>query len=343
MEEIHTWRELLGKAISDTQERQRIAETLAVNPITLIRWASGISTPRQEKLLPLLDALPYYRQQLLELIAKEFPYFSRGESSQEQAPQEIPSAFYARILNAHANTSTVLRSSSICILILQQLIGHLDPQQSGMIVWIDQCMPPAAGQKVRSLRKTFSRATGSLWSGQGENWTFFYGAEAQAGRALMTGHPITIQNYDDLMRWFPTHAHSAIGSSTTYPILLGDRVAGCLNMVSMQKNYFSQARLDLIQRYAELMVLAFEREEFYNLHDIELDVMPHHEIQQVYLAGFHQRVTRAMIRELQNNRHLTRREAEVRIWQELEEELLHHARRGTLIDTAVACTDQTAS
>src|SRR5689334_15322133 len=74
MEEIQTWRELLRKIISDPQERQRIAEELHVNPITLIRWTTGKSRPRPDNLSPLLDSIPHYREQLQDLISKEFPH-----------------------------------------------------------------------------------------------------------------------------------------------------------------------------------------------------------------------------------------------------------------------------
>ncbi len=35
MEQPQTWREFLGIHLSDLQERQRIADSLGVNPITL--------------------------------------------------------------------------------------------------------------------------------------------------------------------------------------------------------------------------------------------------------------------------------------------------------------------
>ena len=327
MEETQTWRDLLGKVISDPSEKQRIADTLGVKPITLTRWATGVSNPRQDNLLPLLDALPHYHQQFSELIPKEFPhFFPKNSTIIDHTPQEIPSAFYARVLNAHANSPVLLRASSICILILQQLLGHLDPRQTGVMAFIAQCVPPVPGHKVRSLRKTLGRATTKSWEAIVENWTQFYGAESQTGQATTTGHPIIIHSSEDRLRWFPAHhTHELEGSSVVYPILFADRVAGSLCIVSKEANYFSQTHLDLIEDYVELMVLAFERNEFYRLHDIELGLIPSREIQQPYLAQFHQRVTHAMIAASQNNIELTRREAELKVWQDIEEELLQVA------------------
>jgi len=72
MQGLASWRELLGKIIADSQERQRIANKLGVNPITLTRWVSNKSKPRPQNLRQLLDALPEYHSRMLELIAIEF-------------------------------------------------------------------------------------------------------------------------------------------------------------------------------------------------------------------------------------------------------------------------------
>src|SRR5579883_2024761 len=61
MEASQSWRELLGKIIADPQERQRLADTLNINPITLTRWATHKSNPRPDNLRPLIEVLPQYR------------------------------------------------------------------------------------------------------------------------------------------------------------------------------------------------------------------------------------------------------------------------------------------
>src|SRR5579885_2914117 len=120
-----TWRELLATLIADPQERQRIAEATGVSPITLTRWSSNKSNPRKDNLRPLLEAVAEYRQQLTELITKEFPDFLK-EFPEAETLMEIPSAFYARVLSAHTSSPPLLRASTICILILQQIVVRLD-------------------------------------------------------------------------------------------------------------------------------------------------------------------------------------------------------------------------
>jgi hypothetical protein len=321
MKEPETWRELLGQVISDQQERLRIAEAVGINPITLTRWATNKSNPRLDNLRPLLSALPQYRQQLMRLIAVEYPQVLNAAPAFTEIAPEIPSAFYARVLNAHTSSPSLLRGSAVSILILQQLVEHLDPQQLGLVAVIAQCMPPVPGGKVRSLRKTVGRGT-PPWHNI-EHSTCFLGAEGQAGRALTAGHFTAIQTQEEKLRLFPTHCMPEEESTVSFPILLADRVAGCLGITSTRRYYFTQMHLDLIQRYVDLLVLAFAEHEFYPLQDIKLGVMPPAIQQQPLLASFQQRVTRRLI-EATHNHHqsVNRMQVEQVIWREIEEELL---------------------
>jgi hypothetical protein len=321
MKEPETWRELLGWIISDQQERQRIAETAGINPVTLIRWATNKSNPRLDNLRPLLSALPQYHQQLVRLIAVEYPQVLSATPVLTEITPEIPSAFYARIMNAHTSSPALLRGSVIGTLILQQLLEHLDPQQFGLIALIVQCMPPSvSGGRVRSLRKTVGRGT-SPWHNI-EHTTCFLGAEAQVGRTLTTGRFTVIQSGEEKLRLFPSHYIEEIESAVTYPILLADRVAGCLGIISTRRHYFTQMRLDLIQCYVDLLALAFGEREFYPLQDINLGIMPPIMQQQSVLASFQQRVTQRLVEAAQNHQAITRTQVEQVIWWEIEEELL---------------------
>lgn len=324
MEDRQTWRELLGKIVSDPLERQRLSEKLKINPITLARWTTHRSNPREDTLRSLIEALPQYRKQLVELITKEYPNFlSDGSPVVADLQQGIPSEFYIRALNAHATTIPILRISTICILVLQQMVGHLDPHQLGLLATIVQCVPPAPGEKqVRSLRKTFTR--GFLpWKNLQEHQTYFSGTESLTGYALLSGHHM-IANSTDKMDQLSAHADiKRKGSALASPILHTDRTIGCLYIFTVQPNYFTQNHLDLIKRYTDLITLAFGPEEFYHLNDIRLGMMPPFEKQQSLLGSFQQRVIRTMLRAQQNHQPMTRPIAEAQVWKELEEELLH--------------------
>ncbi|GCE19299.1 hypothetical protein KDK_30990 [Dictyobacter kobayashii] len=71
------------------------------------------------------------------------------------------------------------------------------------------------------------------------------------------------------------------------------------------------------------MCLAFDKNEFYLLSDISLGVMPSHEQQLPILITFQTRVTQQIVLAAQENRTMTRVQAEKIAWQQLEEDLFH--------------------
>src|SRR5205085_742322 len=74
MQQPHSWRDLLKEVIENIVERQRIANALGVNPITLVRWADKQARPRLHYRQRLIDAVPaQIRQEFAASLAKEFP------------------------------------------------------------------------------------------------------------------------------------------------------------------------------------------------------------------------------------------------------------------------------
>ncbi|HYU75969.1 MAG TPA: hypothetical protein VEL31_25125 [Ktedonobacteraceae bacterium] len=334
MEEAHTWRDLLGKIVNDPYERQRIADIVGVNPITLTRWANGKSKPRQENLRPLLEVVSQYSSEIARLIALEYPQFFDDGAEAKDALSGIPATFYARVLHTYTTTPPILRASTISALIMQQLLSHLDPSGIGIIVIVSQCVRPPRERKVRSVRITQYRTTMHFESYL-EHQTIFLGAESQAGIALGSGHPSIIQNETDMFRMFPTHHFAPNKSAVAYPVLLDCRAAGTLYIASVQNNFFSLAHQNLISNYADLMTLAFEPEDYYDLQEIELGIMPPFRMQQPLLSKFQKRVTQQMLVAEQKRYPLTRTQAEERVWQELEEEFFYIA-----LDLKVKIMDQ---
>ncbi|HEY7415308.1 MAG TPA: helix-turn-helix transcriptional regulator, partial [Ktedonobacteraceae bacterium] len=67
MQKAQSWRSLLSSIVSDPKEKQRIIEELNITPITLSRWVNGDSDPRPQNLRTLVNVLPQYREQFLDL------------------------------------------------------------------------------------------------------------------------------------------------------------------------------------------------------------------------------------------------------------------------------------
>ncbi|GHO43719.1 GAF domain-containing protein [Ktedonospora formicarum] len=333
MQETYTWRELLHKIITDVHERQRIAELLKINPVTLTRWASNKSSPRPESLRQLLDVLPSQRQNFVELLAREYPQFFLEDKSQDEILTEIPASFYEYVLKTHITSPAHLRASTIRTLILQQILNHLDHLELGMGVLIAQCQATivktqttssTSGRKIRSLRSTLGQGT-DPWSNH-EHQTYFFGAESLAGHAALSGHYMIAQSHTSTQNLFLSQQETPEESAIAYPILLSDHIAGVLSIVSTQSNFFTTARLELIASYTELLTLGFDPCDFHRQQDLDLGIMPSFAKQQANISNFQQRVVQWLILAQQNGEMgATRTLAEAHIWHEIEEFLLSQA------------------
>src|SRR5579885_582789 len=245
-----------------------------------------------------------------------------GGRNGREAWQEVASVFYADILRAYANLTGVLRFWAICNLVLRQAREQLDPQRQGIAVTIARCLPPRGGKKIRSLHECMRLAT---WEHQQEDALLFLGAESLAGYAVSMGRPAVIQNLSQGGQRacrLTGNGQACEQSMAAYPIIRAGKIAGCLTAASTQPDYFAETeRLQLLQRYAEVIMRAFEPEEFYPGEQIELCVMPSEDIQLHYLAGMQQRIARIMAESVVESRPINSMEAERLAWQQFEEEL----------------------
>src|SRR5258708_10193149 len=143
MDETQGWRELLRTILSDPQVKQRVANELSLNPMTLTRWSTGESTPRRQNLHQLIMALPQYRDSFIALIERDFPGFSAvHQEAGEGKSATIPSEFYIRVLQTRATTPNNLRYWVLCDLVLEQSLKHLDPHLYGFSITTPPALPP---------------------------------------------------------------------------------------------------------------------------------------------------------------------------------------------------------
>ncbi len=321
--ELPAWRQLLGQIIADPVERQRIASELGVGPVTLSRWASNISNPRQQNIQNLLRMLPQHRSALFASMCEEFPDIAKSadERDIEDPTRVIPSEFYARVLSAYVDTPHIQRFWSIANNILLQALGQLDPHELGLAITIAQCQSPAVGQPVRSLRERMGLAT-PPWQSNLEQKAIFLGAESMAGYALTSCRALVVQSREERGNVYPAHWVEWEESAAAIPIMLAHTVAGCLLVSSRQPGFFLPFRLHLMQNYAELLALAFDVEDFYDPEQIDLCVMPHYARQEQYMTHIQQRISTIMIQAVNNGRPIDLVEAQQVVFRELEESFI---------------------
>ncbi|HWS83923.1 MAG TPA: GAF domain-containing protein [Ktedonobacteraceae bacterium] len=323
MHEARTWRELLADIIRDGKEKQRLIEELGITSITLTRWVTGESDPRPQNLRRLITVLPQYREQLRVLLKEESDFSEEADLEPRQLIKEIPCEFYALVLQARASTTENLRFWSTCQLILQQALEQLDPERLGMSIWVVCCMPPSGPyNKVRSLRESVGVGT-PPWASNLEQTAVFLGAESLVGNVVTLCRPTMVQDVEQERLIMPAGRVEYERSAAIYPILFAGRVAGVLLVFSTQKNYFvSQVSMDLIERYADLIALAFNPQEFYAPEQIALSTMPSPEEQKVSFAKFRHLVSQTMRDAAQKNQLVSSTQADLLVWQKLEDELL---------------------
>ncbi|MBE3559620.1 MAG: GAF domain-containing protein [Ktedonobacteraceae bacterium] len=321
-----TWRQLLGQLLEDRQQRKRITQGVNVQPLTLKRWVSGESTPRDDNIRMLLKVVPAdISHTFASLVVRDFPHLFEPETASMSLATVPPAEFYARMLSAYAQTGPTLHPQTMYTLLLQQMILHLDPARQGMAANVVRCMPPRSGQKVRSLQIIEGIGT-PPWSPEGVGQrTLFLGIESACGAAVTQGRMIMVASRDREASLYPVRWTIYEQSLVASPILCRTRIAGCLLISSARPYFFTDAHLTLIEHYTHLATLTFERNEFYDLKDIQLHPMPESVVQEPYFHDFNRRVLQKVTEATARQRSLSLPQAQEQVWQDIEEELLQRS------------------
>lgn len=321
-QEASTWQEFLGHMIEDVSARERMAEATHMRSVTLQRWASGFSKPREDNLRTLLKVLPAESYvPFTRLLLVDFPDLLLEDPTLNQAHQELPTEFYARILRALALTPQPMCRQTVQDLILHQILEQNDAERRGLSVSLVCCVLPRQGERVRSLREIGGVGSPPWPSDLGQK-TIFLGAESLAGHVISTAHYGVINSREETT-FLPANWTEHEQSVAVFPIARCTRVAGCLLVSSAREHFFTPARVALLERYAHLAALIFEPSEFYDIGAINLGVMPSEKMQAPYFRDFNQRVSRKLTEAAPlQQRRLGLQEAHQLIWQDLEAELL---------------------
>jgi hypothetical protein len=320
--EVPNWRKLLEEIIRDPVEKQLLANALSVNPATLVRWVHNETNPRLPNVQKLMQEVPpRYRDQMTELILREFPEAAEEPTREDAA--RIPGDFYENILDAYTKTGKDQRFFTVGDRILKQALSQLDPNHLGMALSIALCVPPSPGRKVRSLREVTGQGT-PPWQSTLTREALFLGIESLAGYALSKGRAFVAENRTDRLGFLPVRWEEWEESAVACPIWFEGRLAGCLVASSTQPGYFLPWRQGLIERYAQVLILALDPGDFYEPHEIQLLPMPARDVQHALVASFQQRLSESIRQEVQASSERQARsleEIERQLWQQLEEEL----------------------
>jgi hypothetical protein len=109
-------------------------------------------------------------------------------------------------------------------------------------------------------------------------------------------------------------------SAVAYPLLQGERVGGCLLVAAAQADFFTPQRLQLVNGYADLAVLALQDDQFYEKQAIQLHTMPATDVQQAHFVSFRNRVNEMISAPDRQIANIV--QAEQLVWSQLAEELM---------------------
>ncbi len=319
-QETPEWQVVLQRIIKPLRERERIANALGVNKVTISRWSTGSSRPQREDLIHLVKAVqPRDRGELLTALQASYPDIYT--KLQEEISEAISSTFIREILQGRASTIEMLRPWQVGAPILDEAIRLLDPHHLGISVGPVLCMPPVKGT-IRSLREQGGRGT-FPWTSDLEHKSLFLGLTSLAAYVTQTGRARSVPDIHK-ETYIPVFAHPEDWelSAAAAPLWFEGRIAGCLLAASYKTEHFTQARMDLLTEFASIYALTLKPQDFYEPHLVQLRYIPHPKDQTDLLLSFRPRVAQMMIQAGLAGSSLSTHEAEIAVWQAIEEELL---------------------
>ncbi|HEU5375945.1 MAG TPA: GAF domain-containing protein [Ktedonobacteraceae bacterium] len=333
MKSVETWRLYLDEIVRrrTAPEKQHLYAAVGVSRTTFQRWRSGENIPDAAHVYVLMNTLMEEERDHLHALMLEDPKV-RSLLPMEAAFVEgrladrIPLEVYEEVLRIGRDTPD--RFWLLCSTILSHALSQLEthPTLTGIELVVACCMPPREDGKVRSMRAYASLGT-PPWRRDLHAQDTFLGAESLGGYVVMRRHGIMVPDTCEKALLAPIHSMEHELSCAAFPIMREGCIAGALIVSSAASHFFSQEKLTLIEKYADLIRLAFYDHAFYPSAVIDLALMPPWYVQKQYFSTFRQEVNeeyKRRIREL-SQEELTQVEERVRV--QFEGELLGIAAR----------------
>jgi transcriptional regulator with XRE-family HTH domain len=324
-----TWRDLLKAMLKTPGQRQKLADELQINAVTINRWISGESKPRHHNLRSLLHALrgDEHHDEMRRLLILEFGDLGPEEQRKAERPRiDIPSRLYEKLIELMVYYRDDRRTFEVIQRFLRPALDLLDPHHTGITLRIVRCTCP------RDRMAGFVRSSWTLGGVGSAPFPrllpldpIYMGLDTIAGATIARAQPQVVHDREDLsnripVQWFPLEESAAAA-----PIIReGRAIAGCLLATSATKWFFTDERLYLLRNLAHLISLAFLPTDFFEFSRVRLLCMPPYALQKVILDTLAMRVTQknhAADLTPPDSR-LTYVQVWNEVWQDMEDQLL---------------------
>lgn len=275
------WRLLLREYIAtNPEEKKAIAKKLDVSVRTIERWTADGSTtaPERNKVFKLAQMVPSREQEMRLSLQRDYPDAFERPSGGEIL-SNIPSVFFQRDVTTLATAARKLARPTIMSSTMRQMVGHLDPDEEGILALFAQCVKPVEpGARIGGLTiLTTGYGTTERWQLQQVERTYMIGAGTLCAVAINRGdvalYPQDEPNIDYERISLICHAKD-IGSAASYPVYREGDIAGALWIGAVERDFFSETRRELFKQYTDKFALALRDSEFYPSSQIELQHMP---------------------------------------------------------------------
>ncbi len=299
----------------DRTEIERVARELDVAENTVYRWMNGTSAPRVAYLKRLPDVFPEQRTQLISLIKQNF-----GDVIGNFTPHEVQKEIYVKVLELAASSQDEeTRMWQVSQAIFEYALLHMDGERLGLVVSYARLMHSRT-DGIHSLYEVSRHSNDpSLIPVEA---TAFLGSTSLAGAAAVKQRLQVWHHNDSERTLFEIDEFER--SSCVAPVLRNSRLAGILTFSSTQPDFFKNPLIyQAVAEFALLLAVGVSDDEFYPPSLLNLRPMPDLKWQRKRIADTY--VDRVIIYAYRHA--IARREAELRVQEEMEMEFEEEARR----------------
>lgn len=275
------WRLILRTYFeANPEEKKVVAKKLDTTVRSVERWIADGSTtaPERAKVFRLSQVVPGREQEMRLSLQRDYPDAFERPSGGEIL-SNIPSVFFQRDITTLATAARKLARPTIMSSTMRQMVGHLDPDEEGILVLFAQCVKPVEpGARIGALTiHTTGYGTTERWQLQQIERSYMIGADTLCAVAINRGdvalYPQDEPNIDYVRTSLICHAKD-IKSAAAYPIYREGDIAGALWIGAGERDFFSETRRELFKQYTDKFALALRDNEFYPSSQIELQHMP---------------------------------------------------------------------
>jgi hypothetical protein len=250
------------RQIIASSDMKQIAAQCEVNYTTVTRWAQpdGSLPGSPQTILKLAKMNIPELEDVLRIV---FPRIFKLPEEPEVI--EIPSSWIAELLAIRSNNAEYTFPYTFHNRVYEDMALQLDPVKEGFLSLFVGCMPPDSTGFVTQLRVHHGSGTNeNLWGLRQIDEEFLVGAQSLCGAAIQLAGPAFYRQHPAPEIADHFFYPDSIGSAGVFPLTLwGQKIAGMLFVASVNPDFFSQSKRNVLRVYANILALGLKESQFY--------------------------------------------------------------------------------